>query len=556
MLPLFLAVLIIPNVWLSVTEPMDPAGRLINVVAPAAAWLLLMTLSTKFGRTIWLFFPVIFLDAFQIVLLCLFGRSVIAVDMFLNLFTTNSSEVFELLSNMWLSILLVVLLYIPALVVGVVMMRRRIRLQRPALMKWRRGAAIAFAGAAVLTCIAGVADPGWSLRRDLFPANAVYNCGLALRHNYRLAHRAELSAPFRWDARAAGDASTPQIVVLVIGETARGDHWSLNGYDRPTTPLLDRLDAGRLYSFSRTLSESNTTHKSVPLMLSHLTPDNYGDSIYVVKSVISAFSEAGYSTAFFSNQRHNGSFIDFFGAEADTCLFVRDNDPTTLTNVSYDLRLLDNFDAIMSRRAPRQLIVLHAYGSHFSYRDRYPASMRRFAPDDYSEIDESQIDKIVNSYDNSILVTDSLLSAIARRLEATGVNAAMIYTSDHGEDILEDGHSFLHASPCPSFYQLRVPMIVWLSGSYAAAHPDVAAALERNRRLPVGTNSVFTPTALTLGGITTPRVGPRRSVASAAYRPSPRRYLTDHNTGIPLGQSGLRASDLDALRRLDAAPRK
>lgn len=156
------------------------------------------------------------------------------------------------------------------------------------------------------------------------------------------------------------------------------------------------------------MSESNTTHKSVPLILSHLDSSNYGDSIYVVKSIISLFREAGFRTAFISNQERNGSFIDFFGEEADTTVFLKDKG-VGASKTGTDLDLLAEFDRIVSRPAKKQLVVLHCYGSHFSYRDRYTDEFRRFLPDDYSEAQPSERDRLVNAYDNSLLVTDMVL---------------------------------------------------------------------------------------------------------------------------------------------------
>ena len=77
-----------------------------------------MTLGRKPGKTIWILFPFVFFAAFQLVLLYLFGRSIIAVDMFLNLTTTNSGEVMELLDNLLPAVIGVFVVYIPALVLG------------------------------------------------------------------------------------------------------------------------------------------------------------------------------------------------------------------------------------------------------------------------------------------------------------------------------------------------------------------------------------------------------------------------------------------------------
>lgn len=117
---LFLIILIVPNVVLCFTEPMPIVAKVCNVLLPFSIYYMVMSWSRNCGRTFWILFPFLFFGAFQIVLLYLFGQSIIAVDMFLNLVTTNSSEALELLDNLIPAIVIVVLLYIPALAVATV----------------------------------------------------------------------------------------------------------------------------------------------------------------------------------------------------------------------------------------------------------------------------------------------------------------------------------------------------------------------------------------------------------------------------------------------------
>ena len=67
-------------------------------------------------------------------------------------------------------------------------------------------------------------------------------------------------------------------------------------------------------------------------------------------------------------------------------------------------------------------------------------------------------------------------------LENQGTDAALIYTSDHGEDIFDDPrHLFLHASPVPSYYQLHIPFLIWMSDSYREAYPEHWEAVTANK---------------------------------------------------------------------------
>ena len=109
--------------------------------------------------------------------------------------------------------------------------------------------------------------------------------------------------------------------MLVIGETSRAANWQLNGYHRETTPLL--MQTNNLMVFTDCMSQSNTTHKSIPILLSPATADDYG-TLYYSKGLMAAFNEAGYHTTFLSNEPRNKSFNDHLAEQAQEVLFLRD----------------------------------------------------------------------------------------------------------------------------------------------------------------------------------------------------------------------------------------
>ena len=118
-----IAALLLPNIALCVTEQLGVAASLANVLLPAGIYWMAMTLSRKPGNPIWGLFLFIFFAAFQIVLLYLFGKGIIAVDMFLNLVTTNPGEAMELLDNLVPGVAFVFIVYLPILILGVVSIR-------------------------------------------------------------------------------------------------------------------------------------------------------------------------------------------------------------------------------------------------------------------------------------------------------------------------------------------------------------------------------------------------------------------------------------------------
>ena len=519
---LFLLVLILPNLVLAFTEQLTWGGRIAGVAMPLAVYWLVMSLSRRVGRTAILLFPVMFLGAFQMVLTYLYGRGPIAVDMWLNLVTTNSGEVGELLSQLLPAIVWVVVIYVPTIVAAAWMWAKK-RDVEGAFVKRQRMPALCLTTAGLMGVAALTALTPYSPTNDMFPLNAVCNFGMAFGRQKASAEYKEASKDFRFYAKCDFRDKEPETVVLVIGETSRADNWQLYGYRRKTNPLLSQVQG--LTVFTDYMSQSNTTHKSVPILLSLAEADNY-DILYHTKGIMQAFREAGYHTVFLSNQQRNHSFIDFLGEQADDCLFLRDSHPDNAFDTDLLVPLAQRLAGLKGKRT---FIVLHTYGSHFSYADRYPDFMREFKPDLYDGAKRECRPQLVNAYDNSICQTDLLLRSVIERLAGRGGSAAMVYTADHGEDIFDDRrHLFLHASPFPSFWQLHVPFIVWTSPDYQSRHADITRSLNANRHKAAESNSVF-HTLLTMGGVATTYRNDSLSLASPAYTPHKRLFIDDHN---------------------------
>lgn len=524
-----IVVLALPNIALCLTERMGIMACITNIVLPTAAVWLLMTLNRCPGKMVWYLFLLVFFAAFQLVLLYLFGHSIIAVDMFLNLVTTNPGEAFELLDNLIPAVFGVVIVYVPVLTLAVISIRRKDRLERGFMLRQRRYAAIAAAAGVLSLGTSYAADRNYRAELDLYPVNVFYNLGLAVERTADTNAYAETSAHFRFNAKATHEATEREVYVLVIGETARACSFGLYGYGRDTTPLLARTEG--LVAFGKAVTQSNTTHKSVPMLLSAVSATDFND-IYTQKGIITAFKEAGFHTAFISNQRPNRSFIDFFGEEADEWTFIKERNPEAAA--IGDEALLPEVAKILAKGRQKEFIVLHMYGSHFNYRERYPRQAAFFKPDDATEAKAKNREQLVNAYDNTIRFTDSFIAELSAMLGKTGAQSALLYTSDHGENIFDDSRRlFLHASPVPSYYELHVPLVVWMSDSYRQAYAPIETALRANSGKRIATSASVFHTMLTIAGIETPLRRDSLSTASPRFTVTPCLYLDDHNNAVP-----------------------
>ena len=544
--------LLLPNIALCYTECLAPWACGVNVLLPLSLYMLFFSVAKRPGKMIWWAFIFVFFAAFQLVLLYLFGTGVIAVDMFLNLVTTNPGEAMELLDNLAPAVVGVFVVYLPLLILGGVNIRRDSRLSVSFQQRVRHWAMQI--GAIGLFCLLAsylVVD-GYRMRNQLYPVNVCYNLYLAFERNAASENYREASRDFKFDARSEHSATAPEVYVMVVGETARAHNFSLYGYPRNTNPLLSKTPG--IKAFPNATTQSNTTHKSVPMLLSAASAEDF-ERLFHEKGILAAFKEAGFHTVFISNQLPNHSFIDFLGEQADEYYFLKKEDASQGNH--YDEDLLQKLDEILPLadasssahyhyRYRKLFVVLHSYGSHFNYQERYPRSFAYFKPDSKSEAKPENRRDLLNAYDNTIRYTDYILHGIVERLQkwegvqtkTDGVydqpTSAMLYTSDHGENIFDDERSlFLHAAPKASDYELHVPFIIWTSDGFSKQYPDILKALGENRSKQVQSSLSAFHTMLGIGGILTRYRLDEYSVASGKYHPTKLLYLDDHDEAIP-----------------------
>lgn len=544
--------LLLPNIALCYTECLAPWACGVNVLLPLSLYMLFFSVAKRPGKMIWWAFIFVFFAAFQLVLLYLFGTGVIAVDMFLNLVTTNPGEAMELLDNLAPAVVGVFVVYLPLLILGGVNIRRDSRLSVSFQQRVRHWAMQI--GAIGLFCLLAsylVVD-GYRMRNQLYPVNICYNLYLAFERNAASENYREASRDFKFDARSEHSATAPEVYVMVVGETARAHNFSLYGYPRNTNPLLSKTPG--IKAFPNVTTQSNTTHKSVPMLLSAASAEDF-ERLFHEKGILAAFKEAGFHTVFISNQLPNHSFIDFLGEQADEHYFLKKEDASQGNH--YDEDLLQKLDEILPLadasssahyhyRYRKLFVVLHSYGSHFNYQERYPRSFAYFKPDSRSEAKSENRRDLLNAYDNTIRYTDYILHGIIERLQkwegvqtkTDGVydqpTSAMLYTSDHGENIFDDERSlFLHAAPKASDYELHVPFIIWTSDGFSKQYPDILKALGENRPKQVQSSLSAFHTMLGIGGIQTRYRLDEYSVASGKYHPTKLLYLDDHDEAIP-----------------------
>lgn len=289
-----------------------------------------------------------------------------------------------------------------------------------------------------------------------------------------------------WEAR-----KRPALFVLVVGETARARNFGLNGYARPTTPGLSALD---VINYPHAVACGTSTEVSVPCMFSPYGRRHYDeDGILGHESVLHVLARAGFKVLWRDNQSGCKGVCDGLPAEQLDHAKV---DTLCAEGQCLDEVLMEGMDGLARDTRGNLFLVLHQLGSHGpAYYKRYPAVFKRFTPACESEdLRRCTQAEIVNAYDNSLLYTDFFLSRLIAFLDKAQAthDTAMLYVSDHGESLGENG-LYLHGVPqsiAPDV-QREVPFVVWLSASFRRDFHVSDRCLREHAAQPVSHDNLF-----------------------------------------------------------------
>lgn len=275
-------------------------------------------------------------------------------------------------------------------------------------------------------------------------------------------------APVGADAQK-GDSyksgAKPVLSILVIGETARAQDFSLNGYARETNPELAKRD---IVNFTDIDSCGTATAVSMPCMMSKFDRSDYSYERGISnENLVDVFSRAGFNVEWWDNNTGDKGLADRIAYrsfnQTENAEFCPSGECTDGIYRQYLEEAITNIKG-------DTLLVLHQIGSHGpAYYLRYPDAFEKFKPAcRTAEFKNCTREEITNSYDNTILYTDYILADIIDLLaEQTRLDTNLFYVSDHGESLGEGG-LYLHGAPyifAPE-YQTKVPMLAWMSPGY------------------------------------------------------------------------------------------
>lgn len=268
------------------------------------------------------------------------------------------------------------------------------------------------------------------------------------------------------------------VLVLVVGEASRAANYSLNGYSRETNPQLQKQD---MINFPQASSCGTETAVSLPCMFSGMPRKKYdADLARHQEGLLDVLAHAGVNLLWREND----------GGCKGACNRIPHTDMTqwNLNQYCKDKSCIDEvnlhrLDNVLDGLKQDSVLVIHLMGSHGpAYYQRYPQEYRKFTPTcDTNQIQDCTHQALINTYDNTVLYTDSVVSKTIDALKAreATMNTALIYLSDHGESLGENG-LYLHGTPymlAPE-QQTHIPFMFWLSPDYVKNYRVNASCLQ------------------------------------------------------------------------------
>ena len=325
------------------------------------------------------------------------------------------------------------------------------------------------------------------VRHLINPVSSLYAAGSSVKKN--LAGGKLMVRPIGEDARVGKpwqERGKKNLVILVVGEAARAQNFSLNGYAKKTNPALEKED---VLNFTSMYSCGTASSVSLPCMFSHFGRD--------------AFSE-------YKAQRHEG-LLDVL-SHAGVQVLWRDNNSgckgvcdrvqtESMANLCplgecQDMVLLEGIQQYLDESDGDTVIVLHQKGSYGpGYYRRSPPEFKAFLPEcTTNQLQECRAEELVNAYDNTILYTDYFLAQVIELLKTNSgqFNTAMLYLSAYGESLGEK-NIYLHGLPyviAPD-EQKHVPFILWFATSFLEGNGLDRACLQKKLNDPLSHDTLF-----------------------------------------------------------------
>lgn len=306
------------------------------------------------------------------------------------------------------------------------------------------------------------------------PYNLFYQSHLAVQQQ-KIRGLIKEADNFTFGAVKQDTLQEKEIYVFAIGESLRYDNVSLNGhYFRPTTPYLEQEKNIILYD--NYYSSACLTRLAVPILVTRATPETY-ELNFREKSIFQPFKECGFKTYVIVQEENLLSYENYLTAGTDEVFRVKHD--------SIIPGLVDS----LSLAGDKILFVVQFITNHHPYQ-RYTDAFDKYHPNIKSDKGVKSDSLYINSYDNSILYQDYILHQILHSISIHADIAAMLFSSDHGQEIDANGGG--HGGSCaPKKSEYHIPLILWANDNYVARYPNKWANALRHKTSAIDATNAF-----------------------------------------------------------------
>lgn len=286
--------------------------------------------------------------------------------------------------------------------------------------------------------------------------------------------------------------STIPYVVYILGESTTRNHMGIYEYHLQTTPYLSSLEkTGDLVKFTDVISPNGHTMEVLEKLFTFYRQGAKG-KWYEYTDLFSILNQAGYYTTWLSNQESSGIYGNNGRFYADRCKsdsFVCIRDTKSDFTEPYDEYLLPLLDQTLKQTKPKRFIVLHLMGTHLEYENRYPKTFKTFSTN-VEQGENNKIKETKAAYDTAVRYNDSIVNAIINRFKDK--NSLIIYTSDHGEDVMEINKKIAgHGDIDINNHKVEIPMLVYMSKTFQKNYPYITNRIRLSAHHPFMTDDMI-----------------------------------------------------------------
>ena len=264
------------------------------------------------------------------------------------------------------------------------------------------------------------------------------------------------------------NSTTPNTLVLVIGESTNRQRLGLYGYERDTTPELMSIKDDLLI-FDQVYSPRPYTIETLQQVLSFA--DEKNPDLYLKQpTLMNLMKQAGYKTYWVTNQQtqtKRNTMLTTFSKQADEQIYLNNN--RSQDSAQYDGVVIKPFEKILNDKTDKKFIVVHLLGTHRKYHYRYPENFSFFSGNKHLPkwLSDRQVEEF-NEYDNAVRYNDHVVSTLIKSFKKSKEHGYLVYFSDHGEEVYDNPqHLFAGRNEgAPTSQMYTIPFLLWQSDSW------------------------------------------------------------------------------------------